>query len=257
MNTSIAHSARAAVSASTTVAVIFNALIRGIARRGRLLLLVGGTVAFIGAAWLIGRNATLPADTAFVNLSDDVLLRFLTPLLALIACSSGLPEANNDGTLVYLWLRPIGRWWMALGGWLASFAVIAPFTVIATVGSAVVMQASATMTATAAASALVACAAYTSTFTLLGMLTRAGTMIALGYMLIWEGALARIGKIGRYSSIERYSVAIVANRLPDTQLRYIDSYPFPGTALSVVVLLAVTAVMLALTGWRIAKMTVA
>lgn len=250
----VATDSRRSVSGATATSVIFRALIRGIAGRRRLLILALGTAAFIAIGWLIGRTSdSRTPEAAFATFADDVLLRFLIPMLALIACSSGLPEARSEGTLIYLWLRPVKRVWLALASWLAAFVVIVPFAVAAAIGTAIAMGTDLSTIGWAAVSGALATAAYTAVFTLLGMLTRAGTIIALGYIVFWEGFLARFGAIGRYSSIERYAVSLIANHIPEVASRFKG---YPSTWLSFVVLIGVVVVSLAATTWRLNKMTV-
>ena len=62
--------------------------------------------------------------------ADSVGLVFLVPVVALVFGSSVLGDIQDDGILVYLWMRPMGRGALAVGAAAAALAVTLPLTVI-------------------------------------------------------------------------------------------------------------------------------
>ena len=61
----------------------------------------------------------------------------LVPIVALVFAAAAFGDAREDGTLVYLWLRPMDRWPVVVGAWLAAITVSLPITVVPLAISAV------------------------------------------------------------------------------------------------------------------------
>ena len=70
-----------------------------------------------------------PADAAW-TLVDAYGLSLLIPVVALVFASAALGDLAEDGTLVYLWLRPLPRWQLALAAFAASVTVAVPVAVL-------------------------------------------------------------------------------------------------------------------------------
>ena len=61
---------------------------------------------------------------------SDLGFTTLVPIVALVFASAALGDMREDGTLVYLWLRPMDRWPVVVGAWLASITVSLPLTLV-------------------------------------------------------------------------------------------------------------------------------
>ena len=57
------------------------------------------------------------------KLMSNLGFTIVVPIVALVFASAAFGDLKEDGTLVYLWLRPMDRWPMVVGGWLASVTV--------------------------------------------------------------------------------------------------------------------------------------
>jgi ABC-2 type transport system permease protein len=179
-------------------------------------------------------------------------LSLLAPVVALLLASATLGGPAEDGTLVYLWLRPVPRWRVALAATTAALTVVAPLVIVPlTVGALVAGTAGDVVAATALAHG-VAVVAYTGLFTWLGLRVRRALAWGLAYILIWEGFVAGAGAGASRLAVRAYTRSIMAE-LTDVRLRLSDT-PLPA-AVVVPVLVGVLAVWL--TGRRLARTDVA
>ena len=117
----------------------------------------------------------------------------LLPICALLVSANGVySEMRSEGTLVYLWLRPVSPALSVAGGWFAAMA--APFiwvVVPITVGGWVLEE-------SMFLPALVALVAYSSIFLALGMVLRRPMFLGLIYIVVWEGVIGALGqRLGR------------------------------------------------------------
>lgn len=220
--------------------------------RGRVvgLLALGAVAVILGIA--IGASDT--AD----KLDDGTLtvagygLSLLAPVVTLVFASSVLGDPNEDGTLVYVWLRPVPRVHIAGAAALAAFTVAAPIVVVPmTVAAAFIGAGPELVVATAAATAL-AVAAYTGLFTWLGLRVKRAMPWGLAYILVWEGFVARAGG-GSATLAVRAHTETVLTRLADGPRRLIES----SLPTAVIVPLVAAAIAFALTVRRLQRQDVA
>ena len=92
------------------------------------LLAVGAAVAGISAA--VGASDTQEPQRAAVEVIADLGFTAVVPIVALVFAAASLGDAREDGTLVYLWLRPIDRWPVVVGAWVAAVTVSMPLTIV-------------------------------------------------------------------------------------------------------------------------------
>ena len=59
------------------------------------------------------------------SLVDSYGLSLLVPVVSLVFATAALGDLAEDGTLVYLWLRPLPRWQLAVASFTASVTVVA------------------------------------------------------------------------------------------------------------------------------------
>jgi ABC-2 type transport system permease protein len=179
-------------------------------------------------------------------------LSLLTPVVALVFASASLGDPVDDGTLVYLWLRPVPRRRIALAAMAATLTIAAPLTVVPLVLAAGLAGEDGGVIAGAALSTLVAVVAYSGIFVWLGLRVRRSLMWGLAYILIWEGFVANAGDNAARLAVRAYSRSILS-RLSDVELRLADIGL--GAALVVPLLVAVAAI--ALTTRRLSRQDVA
>jgi ABC-2 type transport system permease protein len=163
------------------------------ATKGRLIgLLALGAVAVVLGFSIHANSAADPIDDGTILMSAYGLGLFV-PVATLVFASSVLGEPNEDGTLVYLWLRPIARWRIVGAALAATLTVTLPVVVVPMVAAAAVTGAGAPLVKGTLAACVVATVAYAGVFTWLGLRVKRALVWGLAYILIWEGFVARAG----------------------------------------------------------------
>jgi len=231
----------------------YGIVLRQLITRGRLaaLLLVGAVVAAIAIAVGASDNRTDPVETG-VRLISDLGFTTLVPIVALVFASAALGDMREDGTLVYLWLRPMDRWPIAVGAWLASITLSLPLTLVPLVVSAVAVDGGSDLVRATVLAGVIGVVAYSALFVLLGLLLKNSIVWGLGYILIWEGIVAAFGSFAAKLAIRGYTRSILTS-LTDINLDLGDlSLP-----VAVIVPLVVAAVALVLAAVRLHAMDVA
>lgn len=217
---------------------LYITLVRALATRGRLLAMGGlGFIAVLLGILVRSRSVFDRPDAAW-RLVDNYGLSVLVPVVALVFASAVLGDPAEDGTLVYLWLRPVPRWQLALVAGAAALTVSVPLAVAPTVAASVLSGAGGRLVLGATCGALLAAAAYTAVFVGLGLRVRRALAWGLAYLVIWEQAVARIAK-----GAARLSIS-VTSRTVDARLAGHD--PLPRNAMSMPVALVVPLVFTAL-----------
>ena len=236
------------------LSALYRLLLRQQAGLGRFLLaLAMGGLAIMLAALIAYNVSAVNQIEATVGFLSVYGLGLTVPILSLVIASSSLGTLVEDETLVYLWLRPISRWVLALAAWLASASVAVPATTLPlTIAAAVGSGADTRTTLATAASMGLAGLAYTGIFTFLGLLIRRSLIVGLIYVFIWELFVARVGLGAARLSINTYPASVLA-KLTDLELPLAERSLTNGF----VVPLVVVAVTVALTTWRLDNATVA
>lgn len=218
-----------------------------------------GRVAALGAVGLLGivlgvavgqGNTFDKADSAY-DLIGSYGLNLLVPLTALVFAAAALGDPTEDGTLVYLWHRPVSRTSIALAAWAAALCIALPFAVLPTVLSALATGTGSGVVAGAAASSLLATAAYSGLFLLLGLLVRRALTWGLTYVLIWEGFVARSGTGPARLSILVYAQSVLADLADHEPPRLAASTP-----VALLVPLTLAALAIGLTIWSLRRLDV-
>lgn len=201
---------RSAGSPPSAFLAIYRLLLKSLATRGRLIGLgllgvVGMVVAFaIGASHPID---PLEAGTHFI---DAFGLSVLVPVTTLVFSSAAIGDATDDGTLVYLWLRPVRRSRLALAAFAASLTICLPLIGVPLILAAVFINAGPELVSGTAVAVPVAVIAYCGIFTAWGVRVRRALPWGLAYILLWEGFVARAGKSAGRLAILSYSESILS-----------------------------------------------
>jgi ABC-2 type transport system permease protein len=223
-------------------AVVARITVRGLLGRRRALLLV------LLAAPLLALAIVLRAlGLANENVAASVLrlygLGTLLPLVALIAGTGVLSPEIDDGTIVCLLSKPLGRPAIVH----TKLAVAATMTVVAT---AVPMLAAGLvlfgpsgglalgMTVAAVAGGIV----YSAIFVLIGIVTRHAVVAGLVYALVWESAVGQYVPGARLLSVQQWALSLGAG-LTDGSALHGDLAP--GVALLLLIAAGVGATVLA------------
>jgi ABC-2 type transport system permease protein len=165
---------------------------RSIATRVRVAGL--GLLALAAVALGVAVHLAQPANRADAawTLVDSYGLSLLVPVVSLVFACAALGDLSEDGTLVYLWLRPLPRWQLACAAWAAAVAVAIPIAVLPLVIGAALSGQGGRLVGAAAAGALLATVAYSAVFCGLGLRVRRALAWGLAFLLIWEQAVARV-----------------------------------------------------------------
>jgi ABC-2 type transport system permease protein len=178
--------------AAASFRVVWWVIVRSIATRVRLagLGLLGLAAVALGLAVQASHPLNRP-DAAW-TLVDSYGLSLLIPVVALVFASASLGDLAEDGTLVYLWLRPLPRWQLALAAFAAAVTVVVPGSVLPLVIGAALTGQGARLVGAAAAGGLLATVAYSAVFCGLGLRVRRALAWGLAFLLMWEQAVARV-----------------------------------------------------------------
>jgi ABC-2 type transport system permease protein len=231
----------------TVMTPLIEVTLRGLLGRRRtflLVLLVGLPVIM---ALLVRVTGGRPdAD----RILDTLVVRTVMPLVALIVGTAAIGSEIEDGTAVFLMIKPIARWRIAL----SKIAVAAGLTAVLVVPSVVLtglLLGSRNDTATTVVGFSLAClvggSAYAAAFVALSAFTSRALLVGLAYTLIWEGVLAGLLEGTRFLSIRQATLGLAAAlgvKIPGDPL---------GPTTSVVVLGIVLVGAVLLTSWRLAR----
>ncbi len=211
---------------------------------------LGVLAVLLGVAVGAGDSAGSPA--AGIDLVSAYGLALFVPVTTLVFASAVLGEPHEDGTLVYLWLRPVARWRLVAMALAAALTVALPVVVLPmTVAAAATGGGAGLVTATLVATTL-ATVAYAGVFTWLGLRARRALLWGLAYILVWEGFVARAGGTASLLAIRAHARSLLA-RLADGGPELVEV----SLATSILLPLAAAAVALALTVRRLSRQDVA
>jgi ABC-2 type transport system permease protein len=194
---------------SVLVALI-DVTLRGLLGRRRTLLLVLLVGLPVLIAVLIRVSGGRPdADRVL----DTLVVRTVMPLVALIIGTAAIGSEIEDGTAVYLIIKPIARWRIALAKALVAAGLTAVLVVPAVVLTAVILG-SRTDTTTTVVAFFVAClvggSAYAVAFMALSVFTSRALLLGLAYTLIWEGVLSGLLEGTKFLSIRQATLGVAA-----------------------------------------------
>lgn len=195
----------------SAVNAIVTVTLRGLLGRRRtvLMLLLVALPILVGVVIRLGGGR---ADAA--EILDTLVIRTVLPLVALIIGTAAIGSEIEDGTAVYLLVKPVPRWRIAVtklvvASGLTATLVVAPTIVTGLlVGGTGETALATTMGFTVAV--LLGGVAYACAFTTLGAWTTRALVIGLAYTLIWEGVLAGLLEGTRFLSIRQATLGIAA-----------------------------------------------
>jgi len=98
--------------------------------RARLVALAGLGVVAVVVGLAVGSQPEADRLEVWVRFANTFGLSLLAPVVALLVASAALGNPSEDGTLVYLWLRPVERWQLATAAYAAALTVSLPAVVV-------------------------------------------------------------------------------------------------------------------------------
>jgi ABC-2 type transport system permease protein len=213
--------------------------------------------------WLMVLLAAVPVLIALVGrmfgddrfserVFDQLVIRTVLPLIALVFGAAALGTELEDGTIVFLLTKPVRRARIALAKGLVAAGLTAALIVPATIltGLVVTAQDGSLVGATLAYAIAVAVGgtAYALGFLALSSFTSRALALGLGYVLLWEGVLSGLFEGTRVFSVRQATLGLAAMLQGSSGVSGTI-----GGSTSLVVLAAVIVGSLALTSWRLSR----
>ena len=225
---------------------VFRLVLRTQVTRGRVAAL--GAVGLLGIVlgFAIGQSNSFARTNAAFGFVGGYGLGLLVPITALVFAAAALGDPAEDGTLVYLWHRPIARSRIVVAAAGAAWCIAIPFAVVPTAIAAAATGGGRDLVLAAIASSLLAVAAYSGLFLCLGLVVQRALAWGLAYVLIWEGFVARSGTGPARLSILVYARSLLAAMADHDPPRLAASVPFAVGVPLVIGALALAATVVAL-----------
>lgn len=245
------------VGGGEATALVHRVLFRQIITRGRLIAMSLLGISIVVFGWAVGASdAGLDFEVdrldRAVGIVTDIGFAIVVPVVALVFASGTLGDTREDGTLVYLWLRPLDRWPIAVGAATAALTVVVPLTVMPVVATAIVLDVGNGLIAASLLAAVVGVIGYVGVFVLLGSWVRNPIVWGLAYIIVWEGIAAAVGTAPSRVAIRGYTRSIIADRTGvDLSLAGV------APAWAIVMPLLIGFLGLAIAAWRLDRLDVA
>ena len=185
---------------------------RGLLGRRRSLLLALLALLPVAIALLVRLSGRAgESEDVTTAIMDRLLVTTLLPIVALVFGTAALGAEIEDGTVVYLLVKPIDRWRIVAAKLLVaiglSVALVAPASFVA--GAILGVGGTGLSGAVGAAvGTAIGATVYATVFFALSLVTGRSLAIGLIYILVWEGVLAGLLEGTRVLSIRQYTLAI-------------------------------------------------
>ncbi len=197
---------------------LYSLLLRSQLTKGRVfsLLVLAGMAILIAAAIASSRRGGSPQRAARV-VSDFGLLLYL-PVGTLVFASSTFSDLNDDGTLVYLWQRPVARWKLAVAAYAAAVTNTLPIIVAPLVAAAAIAGGRSGLIAATAVAVTLGVLAYGAIFTALGLRLKRALVWGLLYIFIWEGFVAFGSETAARFAVRAYTQSVLTSNVEGIRL---------------------------------------
>jgi len=230
------------VTAAKSIPTYFRLLLRGQLTRGRLfgLGMLGGLSLLLA---IVTRTAVDARDLeeASVGLLSNYAIALLIPLATLILASPMIGNLVEDRLLVYLWLKPVPRWHLAVAAYAAVVTTLLPVVIVPVLVTALITGFG-SLVIPATTAAILGVLAYSGIYLFLGARFTAGLWLGLLYLVLWENVLSRFSNGMARLSVRSY-LQTMLQRGTDVPIDLADR---AGWA-SIVIPLAVAAAAVAMT----------
>ncbi|MEO6652694.1 MAG: ABC transporter permease subunit [Ilumatobacteraceae bacterium] len=197
------------VGAAGAISLTYGIVLRQLVTRGRLAALFAVGAVVTAVAYAVGATDLTDRTVTGVELISNLGFTTLLPIVALVFASAALGDLREDGTLVYLWLRPMQRWSVVVGAWAASVTASLPLTLVPLVASAIVVDGGSDLVWATLLAGLIGVITYAAIFVLVGLVLKNPIVWGLGYILIWEGIVAAFGSFAAKLAVRGYTRSII------------------------------------------------
>lgn len=223
--------------------------LRGLLGRRRTLLLILLVALPVLVALLVRLSGGRPDIDRVL---DTLVVRLVMPLVALIVGTAAIGSEIDDGTAVYLMIKPIARWRIALAKIVVATSMTAILVLPAIVLTGLLLNGARGDTLASTGAFVLAClvggSAYASAFVALSAFTSRALLLGLAYVLLWEGVLAGLLEGTKFLSIRQATLGLASALGVDVP----GGEPLTLT-ISTLVLALVLAGSLVLASWRLAR----
>ncbi|CAN5797718.1 hypothetical protein BH23ACT2_BH23ACT2_19930 [soil metagenome] len=230
---------------------VYRLLLHRVATRGRLLAVGALSVASLASAVAVTLSAPLDSLGTATAFADGALSTLL-PVAVLVFGAGTLGDLLDDGSLVYLWLRPVPSWVHVLAAWAATVTIAVPLVGVPTVVATSTIDPDPALLVGTMIAATLAIACYAALFVTVGIVVRRALPWGLAYILIWEGFVASAGETAARLAVRSYLRSILTQQTGV----FLDLAEF-NLASGVIVPPVVTVVALAVASRRLARADVA
>lgn len=221
------------------ILAVYQTLVRGVSSKARVLGFAAVAAIEIAIAILLSNQDLSDATSAAVQIVDKFGLTLIIPLAALVFGTAALGDPIEDGTYVYLWLRPVRRWQLTAAAYLSAVTMVIPLAVVPTVIAGVVVDGTPNMAFGSAMASMLAGLAYSAVFVLLGQVTQRSLIWGIAYLLIFEQFISRGGKGLGFISVHSHAVSVLSKTVGDVNIS-LDYFSRP---------VAVVVPLMFTTGW--------
>ncbi len=220
---------------------------------------------------MFGLLALTEGLTIWITVIDDatgivelIIPSTIMPLICLIIATPLFSDEIEERTLANLTLAPIPRWKIVFPKIMAAVSVggvpLAVTTFAATItalsGNGLNISGGSILTALSASiTILIGVICYSSLFAFAGTLTTRAVIIGLVYIFAWESALAALLPGLRYLSISKFNISIM-RWIEDPNLFQSATLEVPGHIYALIASIAVVAITVPLSIWRLRNMDV-
>lgn len=231
------------MSAATAIA---RTTLRGVLDRRRTWLMV-----LLAAVPVIAASIFVLAGGQRIGnaILDNLIVRTVLPLIALVFGTSALGAELDDGTAIPLLTKPIDRWSIIVAKVAVAGTLTAALVVPSTLLAGLLMGGSGSdamaVTVAYAIANLIGSYLYVAIFLVLGVITSRGLIIGLGYTLVWEAAVSDLLRGSQVFSIREYVSGIASAIEPAASDSVVGGGGFLYAAAVLVIALVVGSVRLA------------
>jgi ABC-2 type transport system permease protein len=233
------------VGAIVTFGIAYRLVLGQVRSVGRIVALFALSLTATIAGFAVGTSDAATVDNGaavIANLGFAVVV----PVVCLVFAGGAIGDLREDKTLVYLWLRPIGRWPIVVGAAAAALTIATPIVLPTVVVAAMLTGLGSDLVVATLLATTVGLVTYTSLFTMLGVWLQRHIVWGLAYILIWEGFIALGGPGVAQFAIRTYTRSILVDRT-GADLVGADF----STLTAVIVPSIVSVVSLAVASWRL------
>ena len=203
----------APVLGASVLGPLVNLTMRGLLGRRRILLVGLLALAPVGVAVVLVVGGGLSTTAQLTRqLYDSLVMTTIVPLVALVLGTTAIGAEIDDGTVVHLLTKPVGRGWIVFAKMLVAgtAGVALCGTSVLVAGILLVRLDAPGLVLGMLVGAVVAVIAYTAVFVTLSVWTGRALIAGLAYVLLWEGFIASFFSGTRLLSIREYGLAVAA-----------------------------------------------